>query len=223
MSETLAYCCHHTPQPNKWENSFLLRRSVRTWISDAESGDAEVFSTGCTQLNVVAVVVVNSCLGQHGVVLDLALPTFTKFTIVKSPQASWIDCDKTRSSGVHQEGGSNCLQDRCNRSTTGSGTAESLHHCTIAVPGKFSHDLNRSQTPPLCWETQRAAEKHGQLHSAPGSQHPANSGIISKMISSPTCPLSIHLRTRKQTSEFLHLLHRSQQLRSHKIRNGCTL
>ena len=45
-----------------------------TWICDAEGRDAEVLSTRCSELDVVAVVVVDSGLGQHGVVFDLTLP-----------------------------------------------------------------------------------------------------------------------------------------------------
>ena len=39
-------------------------------ISDWESADAEVFTASCSELDVVAVVVVNSGLSQHSVVLD---------------------------------------------------------------------------------------------------------------------------------------------------------
>ena len=45
-----------------------------TWVSDAECCHPEVLSTGCTQLNVTAIVVMDTCFGQHGVVLYLALP-----------------------------------------------------------------------------------------------------------------------------------------------------
>ena len=48
-----------------------------TWISDGEGAHPEVLSAGSTQLNVVAVVVVHACLGQHSVVLDLTLPVTT--------------------------------------------------------------------------------------------------------------------------------------------------
>ena len=47
---------------------------VRTWVSDAHCRYPEVLSTCRAQLNVVAVVVVDSGLGQHSVVLDLTLP-----------------------------------------------------------------------------------------------------------------------------------------------------
>ena len=53
---------------------------VQTWIGDGEHADAEVFTASGSQLDVVAVVVMNSGLGQHGVVLDLA------FTV----EANWI-------------------------------------------------------------------------------------------------------------------------------------
>ena len=45
---------------------------VPTWIGDGKNADAEVFTASGSQLDVVTVVVVNSGLGQHGVVLDLA-------------------------------------------------------------------------------------------------------------------------------------------------------
>lgn len=40
-------------------------------IGDRQCADAEVATASCAQLNVVAVVVVDAGLGQHGVVLDL--------------------------------------------------------------------------------------------------------------------------------------------------------
>ena len=40
-------------------------------VGDAQSADTEVFSTSCAELVVVAGVVVDPSLGQHGVVLDL--------------------------------------------------------------------------------------------------------------------------------------------------------
>ena len=58
-----------------------------TWICDAEGRDAEVLSTRCSELDVVAVVVVDSGLGQHGVVFYLTLPkqvlnkTFTNLNL----------------------------------------------------------------------------------------------------------------------------------------------
>ena len=47
---------------------------VLTWISDAEGGHSEVLSAGGSQLDVVAIVVMDTSLGQHSVVLNLALP-----------------------------------------------------------------------------------------------------------------------------------------------------
>ena len=47
---------------------------VRTRVGDGEGCDTEELSAGGTQLDVVTVVVVDTGLGQHGVVLDLALP-----------------------------------------------------------------------------------------------------------------------------------------------------
>merc|ERR1719430_2420385 len=43
------------------------------WVSDAQGAHSEVLPAGRAQLVVVASVVVDSCLGQHGVVLNLRL------------------------------------------------------------------------------------------------------------------------------------------------------
>ncbi len=45
-----------------------------TWICDAEGAHSEVFTTGCSKLDVVTGVVVDTGLGQHGVVFNLAFP-----------------------------------------------------------------------------------------------------------------------------------------------------
>lgn len=45
-----------------------------TWICDAEGTDPEVFTTGCSKLNIVTVVVMDARLGQHGVVFNFTLP-----------------------------------------------------------------------------------------------------------------------------------------------------
>lgn len=50
-----------------------------TWISNAHGAYSKVLSTGCTQLNVVASVMVYSSLGQHSVILDFTLPTQNKW------------------------------------------------------------------------------------------------------------------------------------------------
>merc|ERR1719206_642820 len=42
-------------------------------ISDAQHRHAEILSTSSSQLDVVPCVMMNTCLGQHGVVLDLTL------------------------------------------------------------------------------------------------------------------------------------------------------
>ena len=44
-----------------------------TRVSDAEARHAEVFTTRCAQLDVVAGVVMHTSLGKHGVVFDLRL------------------------------------------------------------------------------------------------------------------------------------------------------
>ena len=43
------------------------------WVGDGQGTDTEIFSTSCAELIIVAGVVVDSSLGQHGVVLDLGL------------------------------------------------------------------------------------------------------------------------------------------------------
>jgi len=42
-----------------------------TWVGDSEGATAEVFTAGSSELNVVTVVVVDTGLSQHSVVLDL--------------------------------------------------------------------------------------------------------------------------------------------------------
>ena len=43
-------------------------------VGDGHGAYSEVFTTSCAQLNVVACVVVNSSLGQHGIVFNLRFP-----------------------------------------------------------------------------------------------------------------------------------------------------
>lgn len=45
-----------------------------SWVRDAQGADPEVLPAGRAQLVVVAGVMVDASLGQHGVVLDLRLP-----------------------------------------------------------------------------------------------------------------------------------------------------
>lgn len=45
----------------------------RTRVGDDEGGDAEVLTSGSSEADVVSVVVVDTALGKHGVVLDLRL------------------------------------------------------------------------------------------------------------------------------------------------------
>ena len=47
-------------------------------VCDGEGANAEVLAAGGSQLNVVAGVVVNAGLGQHGVVFNLGLPVRPK-------------------------------------------------------------------------------------------------------------------------------------------------
>lgn len=46
---------------------------MRTRVGDDEGRDAEVLSGGSSEANVVSVVVVNTALSEHGVVLNLRL------------------------------------------------------------------------------------------------------------------------------------------------------
>ena len=52
-------------------------------VCDGEGANAEVLAAGCAQLNVVAGVVVNAGLSQHGVVLNLGLPVMQKEQVEK--------------------------------------------------------------------------------------------------------------------------------------------
>jgi hypothetical protein len=51
-----------------WQGSDDVRV---TSVGDAECAHAEVFTAGCSELDVVAIVVMDSSLGQHSVVFDL--------------------------------------------------------------------------------------------------------------------------------------------------------
>lgn len=42
-----------------------------TWVNNGQCAHPVVFSTGCPKLNVVSAVVVDTSLGQHGVILNL--------------------------------------------------------------------------------------------------------------------------------------------------------
>lgn len=48
-------------------------KSQRTRVGDDEGRDTEVLSGGSSEANVVSVVVVNTALSKHGVVLNLGL------------------------------------------------------------------------------------------------------------------------------------------------------
>jgi len=54
---------------SRWHRSNDIRVA---WIGDGKDADAEVFTAGGSQLDVVAVVMMDASLGQHGVVLNLA-------------------------------------------------------------------------------------------------------------------------------------------------------
>ena len=73
-------CVFRSPAPtHNRTNTRLTKKATRTWISDREDTDAEVFTARRSQLDVVAVVVMDSGLGQHGVVFDL---TFTELRAI---------------------------------------------------------------------------------------------------------------------------------------------
>ena len=75
------FCVHGmllTNKPGPYSDfKFRFTRWQLTWISDGESAHPEVLSASSTQLNVVTIVVVHACLGQHSVVLNLTLPATT--------------------------------------------------------------------------------------------------------------------------------------------------
>ena len=54
-----------------------IKSTSQTWVSDAEGCDTEIFSTRCTELNVIASIVVNTSLCQHGIVLNFTFPKHT--------------------------------------------------------------------------------------------------------------------------------------------------
>jgi hypothetical protein len=47
-------------------------------VRDGEGADSEVFTTGCSQLDVVARIMVDTSLGQHGIVFNLGFPKMKK-------------------------------------------------------------------------------------------------------------------------------------------------
>lgn len=47
---------------------------VLTRVNDGQCAHPVVFAAGCTKLNVVSTVVVDTSLGQHGIVLNLRFP-----------------------------------------------------------------------------------------------------------------------------------------------------
>lgn len=50
-----------------------MAKALRTRVSDHKGGHTEVLTSGSSETDVVSVVVVNSTLGEHGVVLNLRL------------------------------------------------------------------------------------------------------------------------------------------------------
>lgn len=54
--------------------SACKRLQMLTGVDNGQCAHPVVFSTGCAKLNVVSTVVVDTGLGQHGVVLNLRFP-----------------------------------------------------------------------------------------------------------------------------------------------------
>lgn len=57
-----------------------------TSIGDGEGADTEVFTAGCSELDVVAVVVMDTGLGQHSVVLDFGFSKDSRKSRVSSTE-----------------------------------------------------------------------------------------------------------------------------------------
>lgn len=55
-----------------------LPRQLPTGVTDRQRAHPVVFATGCAKFNVVSTVVVDTSLGQHGIVLDLRFPGQSK-------------------------------------------------------------------------------------------------------------------------------------------------
>lgn len=51
-----------------------LQERNLTWVSDAHGANSVVFTARCAELDVVSTIVMNSSLGQHGIVFNLAFP-----------------------------------------------------------------------------------------------------------------------------------------------------
>ena len=65
---------NYIPTNNRSRDDYDKEARVQTWIGDGQDADAEVFTASGTQLDIVAVIMMDTGLGQHGVVLDLAFP-----------------------------------------------------------------------------------------------------------------------------------------------------
>lgn len=79
---------HHLPHTQHADNSLwcpvrILQHhcvlGIETWqaltgVNNGQCAHPVVFSTGCAKLNVVSTVVVDTSLGQHGIILNLRFP-----------------------------------------------------------------------------------------------------------------------------------------------------
>lgn len=54
--------------------SSVLFKQALTGVNNCQCAHPVVFAAGCAELNVVSTVVVDTSLGQHGVVLNLRFP-----------------------------------------------------------------------------------------------------------------------------------------------------
>ena len=85
-------CLLSLPSLTGWHASDDVRISR---VCDGHCAHSEVFTTGCAQFNVVACVVVNSSLGQHGIVFNLRFPARQFiFTLVQKLNPIWFPGDK---------------------------------------------------------------------------------------------------------------------------------
>lgn len=57
-----------------WKSNVQWRVQILTRVNDRQCAHPVVFTAGSAKLNVVSTVVVDTSLGQHGVVLNLRLP-----------------------------------------------------------------------------------------------------------------------------------------------------
>lgn len=66
-----------------WKNKKLTYIRV-TWISDRQNWDAEEFTASSAQIDVVAVVFVNTSFAQHSIVFNLAAAKTIKMSKIRA-------------------------------------------------------------------------------------------------------------------------------------------